>query len=62
MLRVGSGTVGRAVTSDISDTRFESSQSLIIMFTVNCIEKIRVLRKRVLHAAVFGEGQCDQIG
>ena len=48
----GCGSVGRAVTSDTRGRRFESShwQKLINfehLYTVNCIEKAKLTKKRV---------------
>ena len=45
----GDGSVGRAVASDTRDPRFESShrQTFIEhLFTVNCVEKTKMKKKR----------------
>ena len=48
---IGCGSVGRAVTFDARGPRFESSHrqtfiSDIYLFTVNCIEKTKIKKKR----------------
>ena len=44
----GCGSVGRAVSSDTRVPRFESShqQTFIHVFTINCIEKTKMKKKR----------------
>ena len=42
----GCGSVGRAVAFDTRGPRFESSHFIEHLFTVNCIEKTKIKKKR----------------
>ena len=54
----GCGSVGRAVASDTRGSRFESSHwqtfiSDIYLFTVNCIEKMKIKKKEAGNGPFF---------